>query len=113
MYGTGAPPECEIILSRLKPIIAAVDGLAREPTKMNPKRKLEREAHQLSESARVPFVWFEKESSRSREAVKPTFLRTRNAIAASTFAFTASNSSKFIEPNCFTITPSVNKGAFV
>ena len=42
---------------------------------MNPKRKLEREAHQLSESARVPFVWFEKESSRSREAVKPTFLR--------------------------------------
>jgi hypothetical protein len=62
----------------------------------------------------APFVGVAKESSRSREAVKR--LRswaTRDAIATSTFAFTASNSSKLIELNCFTITPSVNKGAFV
>jgi hypothetical protein len=56
----------------------------------------------------APFVLLAREFSRSKEAVRR--LRSwamHDEIAASTFAFTASTSSTFIELNCFTITPGV------
>jgi hypothetical protein len=62
----------------------------------------------------APVGLLAREFSRSRDAVRSLrFWATRDAIAAPTLAFTASNSSTFIELNCLTITQTVNKGAFV